>query len=149
MAKYVNLLGLQEEMRHFEQLADFQSPYNVEVDGDATQPRSKYPNNPIHNPLIVQLDLNLQDPLFIKIEMRPALPKENENRHLGRFLQKLPFQMCQGCLFKIVCKICKTEYTRWGTRTMAQHLKTHGILRTMTYYLIKHKFSGSQGQNST
>jgi len=39
LAKYVNILRLQEEMRHFEQLAGYesvQSQHDVEVDEDAT-----------------------------------------------------------------------------------------------------------------
>ena len=37
----MNLLRLNEEMRHFEQLVGYESvqnQHNVEVDGDATQP---------------------------------------------------------------------------------------------------------------
>ena len=43
---------------------------------------------------------HLGDPLFIQIEMRLVLTKENGNRHLvrGTSLQKFPFQMWQGSL---------------------------------------------------
>ena len=45
LAKYVNMLGLQEEMRHSEPLAGYesiQSQHGVEVDGDATQPNTEH-----------------------------------------------------------------------------------------------------------
>ena len=45
LAKYVNMLRLQEEMRHFAQLAGYesvQSQHDVEVDGDATQPNTEH-----------------------------------------------------------------------------------------------------------
>jgi len=45
LAKYSNMLRLQEEMQHFEQLADYksvQSQHDVEVDGDGIQSNTEY-----------------------------------------------------------------------------------------------------------
>ena len=45
LAKYVNMLRLQEEMWHFEQLADYesvQSQHDFEVEGNATQPNIEH-----------------------------------------------------------------------------------------------------------
>ncbi|KAJ8430732.1 LOW QUALITY PROTEIN: hypothetical protein Cgig2_001305 [Carnegiea gigantea] len=104
-------------------------------------------NNLIRNPSAIQLDPNLQDPLFIQIEMRSVVIKENRNRHLGceTSLQKFPFQMCQGSL-----KLCAgfTKYkmhTGWGTGTMARHLETHGILKDSGISLNQAQISGFPG----
>ncbi|KAJ8429685.1 hypothetical protein Cgig2_004484 [Carnegiea gigantea] len=106
-------------------------------------------NNPIRNPSAIQVDPNLQDPLFIQIEMRLIVTKENGNIHLGcgTSLQRFPFQMCQGSL-KIVCGVCKTEYemhTGWGIGTITRHLETYDILKDSGISLNQAQIFGFPG----
>jgi len=133
----VNLLRLHEEMRHFEQLAGYesvQSQHDVEVGGDATQPKIEYqaePQQPNSQPI-----RHTTGPQTTRPPLHPNRDETGSNKGkqkqtswVWRFFIKVPILNVPG-EFKTVCGVCKTEYemhTGWGTGTMARHLETHGI----------------------
>ena len=144
-------------MRHFEQLAGYesvQSQHDVEVGGDATQPKIEYqaePQQPNSQPIRHTTGPQITRPPLHpnRDETGSNKGKQKQTSWVWRFFIKVPILNVPG-EFKTVCGVCKTEYemhTGWGTGTMVRHLETHDILRIVAYHLIKHKFSGSQGQN--
>ncbi|KAJ8441089.1 hypothetical protein Cgig2_000350 [Carnegiea gigantea] len=118
---------LQEEMRHFDQLAGYesvQSQDDVEVDGDATQPNTEHqvePQQPNSQPIGHTTGPQPTRP--------PLHPNGDETGE-----------------FKTMCGVCKTKYeiyTGWGTGAMARHLETHGILTDSGISLNQAQIFGS------
>ena len=139
MAKYVNMLRLQEEMRYFEQLAGYesvQSQHDVEVDEDATQPNTETQAEP-QRPNLQPID-HTTAPQPTRPPLHPNRDETSSNKGkrkqtscVWNFFTKVPIPNVPA-EFKTVCGVCKTEYemhTEWGSGTTARHLETHDILK--------------------
>ena len=117
LAKYVNMLRLQEEMRHFEQLAGYesvQSQHDVEVDGDATQPNIEHQPEPQQSnsqPIDHTTGPQPTKPPFHpnRDEIGSNKEKRKQTFWVCNFFTKVPVPNVPG-EFKTMCWVCKTEY---------------------------------------
>ena len=129
MAKYVNLLILQEKMLHFEQLARYksvQSQHDVEVNGDVTQPNTEHqvePQQPNSQPIGHTTGPEPTRPPLHRNrdETGSNKGKKKQTSWVWKFFIKVLVPNVPR-EFKTMCGVCKTEYemhTRWRTGTMA------------------------------